>query len=280
MVSRATWKGQLQLSLVSFPVRLYNAVRSTSRVTLNQLHKGCHRRLKQQMKCPAHGDVERADIARGYEYEKSKFVVIDETDLQRIRLETTKTIQLVQFIGADELDPIFLDAPYYVAPDGRGAEEVCRVLREAMRESNRVGIGRVVLSSREHSVALQVQEPGLLLTTLRYAHEVRSAAPFFEDLRSGEVEEAPLRLAQQLIEQHTRPFDPTQFTDRYQDSLLEVVTAKIAGSEPIRVQEEEVGRVINLMEALEQSLSGAEKKKRPRARTVKRAAARKPAKRA
>ena len=280
MVSRATWKGQLQLSLVSFPVRLYNAVHSTSRVTLNQLHKGCHRRLKQQMKCPAHGDVERADIARGYEYEKSKFVVIDETDLQRIRLETTKTIQLVQFIGADELDPIFLDAPYYVAPDGRGAEEVCRVLREAMRESNRVGIGRVVLSSREHSVALQVQEPGLLLTTLRYAHEVRSAAPFFEDLRRGEVEEAPLRLAQQLIEQHTRPFDPTQFTDRYQDSLLEVVTAKIEGSEPILVQEEEVGRVINLMEALEQSLSGAEKKKRPRARTVKRAAARKPAKRA
>lgn len=278
MVSRATWKGQLQLSLVSFPVRLYNAVRSTSRVTLNQLHKGCHRRLTQQMKCPAHGDVERGDIARGYEYERGKYVVIDETDLQRIRLETTKTIQLVQFIGADELDPIFLDAPYYVAPDGRGAEEVCRVLREAMRESNRVGIGRVVLSSREHSVALQVQEPGLLLTTLRYAHEVRSAAPFFEDLGSGEVEEAPLRLAQQLIEQHTRPFDPTQFTDRYQDSLLEVVKAKIEGSEPILVQAEEVGRVINLMEALEQSLSGAEKKKRPRARTVKRAAARKPAK--
>ncbi|MFO0840505.1 MAG: Ku protein [Phycisphaerae bacterium] len=257
MPPRASWKGQLKISLVAFPICLYNATSSSSRIGLNQLHKGCNRRLKQQMTCPEHGPVERDDIAKGYEFEKDKYVIIDEADLDKIKLETNRTVEILQFVDAGEIAPIYLDSPYYVAPDGPVAEESFRVIREAIRRGGKVGIGRVVMSGREHAVVLQAEGKGFLLNTLRTADEVRAADPYMEGIRDGEIAADQLALAQQLIQAKSAAFDPSQFRDRYQDALLAIIKAKVEGNQPIVTQEAEVGQVINLMEALKQSLAAS-----------------------
>lgn len=255
MALRASWSGYLKLSLVTIPVRMYNAISSTSRVSLNQLHKNCQHRVRQQLVCPEHGKLEREDIVKGYEYEKDKYVVIDESDLQKIKLETNKTIDLIQFVKADEVDPMFFDKPYYMAPDGPMAEDAFRVVREAMRKANKMAIGRVVMLGKEHLIALRVQDKGFTLSTLHYASEIRQAAPYFEEIRNGEVDKDQLALATQLVENNTAAFNPGQFTDRYEEALLEVIKAKIAGSEPVVVQQVEAGKIIDLMSALKQSLA-------------------------
>jgi len=267
MPPRASWTGHLKCSLVSLPVRLYNATSTSSRISFNQLHAKTHRRLKQQLVEPELGPVDRTDIVKGYEYEKDKYVIIDDADLEKVRLETTRVIELLQFIDDKELDPLYLDNPYYVAPDGPVAEDAFRIIREAMQNKRRIGIGRVVMSGREHIVAMRVQERGFVLTTLRYASEVRSSAGYFEDIRNGEVNKPQLQLAEQLVDGMSAPFDPSQFNDRYQDALMEIIKAKIEGAEPIVTQEVEVGKVINLMEALKQSIAAAPKK--PPAKSLK-----------
>jgi DNA end-binding protein Ku len=269
MAPRASWTGYLRLSLVTIPVRLYNAISSTNKVSLNQLHKACNLRLRQQMVCPEHGKVEKEDIVKGYEFEKDRYVVVDEADLEKIRLETTKTIELTQFVDANELDPIYFNTPYYVAPDGPVAEEGFRIVREAMHQANKVAIGQVVISSKEQVVALKVQEKGLILNTLHYAEEIRNSATYFEEIKNGNVDKNQLALAEQLVNSYTVAFDPSKFTDRYQNSLLEVIKGKIAGSEPVVAQRAEVGKVINLMDALKQSLAQSGVQKKPPAASVK-----------
>jgi len=275
MAPRASWTGYLRLSLVTIPVRLYNAVSSTSKVSLNQLHKDCNVRLRQQMVCPEHGKVEKEDIVKGYEFEKDRYVVVDEADLQKIKLETTKTIDLIQFVDAREVDAIYFDTPYYVAPDGPVAEEGFRILREALRLANKIAIGQVVISNREHVVAIQPQDKGLVLNTLHYAEEVRNAASYFEDIKTAEVQKPQLDLAQQLVNSLASSFEPAKFKDRYQDALLEVIKGKISGSEPVIAQKAEMGKVINLMDALKQSLAQSISQKKPPAESVKAPAARK-----
>lgn len=255
MALRASWSGYLKLSLVTIPVRMYNAISSTSRVSLSQLHKNCQHRVRQQLVCPEHGKLEREDIVKGYEYEKDKYVVIDESDLQKIKLETNKTIDLIQFVKTDEVDPMFFDKSYYMTPDGPMAEDAFRVVREAMRKANKMAIGRVVMLGKEHLIALRVQDKGFTLSTLHYASEIRQAAPYFEEIRNGEVDKDQLALATQLVENNTAAFNPGQFTDRYEEALLEVIKAKIAGSEPVVVQQVEAGKIIDLMSALKQSLA-------------------------
>lgn len=271
MPPRASWTGHLKCSLVSFPVRLYNAVSSSSRISLNQLHRETHRRLKQQMIEPELGPVDRTDIVKGYEFEKDRYVILDEADLEKVKLETNKVIDLVQFIDAGEVDQRYLDNPYYVAPDGPVAEDAFRLVREAMREAKKTGIGRIVLSNREYVAALDVYGTGFLMTTLRYAHEVRGADAYFEDIRNGQVDKQQLKLAKDLIEGMSAKFDPAQFTDRYQDALMEVIKAKIEGTEPVVAHEEEVGKIINLMEALKKSVEAAGGQKKPPAKSIKKA---------
>ena len=255
------WSGYLKLSLVTIPVRMYNAISSTSRVALNQLHKNCNRRVRQQLVCPEHGKLEREDIVKGYEYEEDKYVVIDQADLEKVKLETSKSIDLIQFVTVDEVDPVFFDKSYYVAPDGPIAEDAFRVVREAMRKANKMAIGQVVIAGREHIIALRVKDRGFALSTLHYASEIRQAAPYFEGIRNGEVDKNQLALASQLVENNTAPFNPAQFTDRYEEALLEIIKAKAAGSEPIIVQQVEPGKVIDLMSALKQSLAQSKPQK-------------------
>ena len=261
----------MKLSLVSIPVRLYNVINSSSRVSLNQLHKGCNQRIRQQLVCATHGKVEREDIAKGYEYEKDKYVVLDEADLEKVKLETNKVIDLVQFVDADEINPLYLDSPYYMAPDGGIADEAFRIIRDAMRKTNKVAIGRVVMAGREYTVALRVHDKGFTLTTLHYASEVRAANSYFEEIGDKEINKDQLALATQLIETNAAPFDATQFKDRYQDSLMEIVKAKIQGTAPVIVQQAEAGKVIDLMSALQQSVAQAKSKgtKKPPAASVK-----------
>ena len=292
MPPRASWKGHLKLSLLSIPVRMYNAVSSSSKIRLNQLHKDCDNRIKYQNTCPEHGPVERSDIVKGYEYEKGKYVVIEQDALEGIQLETNKVVELVQFVDADEVDSMLYNSHYYVAPDGPVAEEAFRVLRDALQESGKVGIGRVVLSGREHVVRLEPEDAGFVLTTLRYAYEVRGSTAYFEDIADSEPDEAQVGLARQLIESHVGAFAPTDYVDRYEDALLSLIKARVQGEEPVLVQEREVGKVIDLMEALKGSLemsSQAEKKpaaksksagkgaskKKPPAGSVKKAGAKK-----
>jgi DNA end-binding protein Ku len=264
MPPRASWRGSLKLSLVTFPVRLYNAVSTTTRIQLNQLHKKDFRRIRYQLTCPEHGPIEREEIVRGYEYEKGRFVVLEDEDLERVRLETTKSIELTQFVGSDEVPDLYLETAYYVAPDGRIAEDAFRVIREAMAREGKVGIGRVVMSGREVIVALAPFEKGFVLHTLHYAHEVRSAGPYFEELPEKTVDDAELSLATELIRRNTAPFDPAQFTDRYQTALLEVVKGKVKGEVAIvESPPHESAKVINLMDALKRSVAESTGRKPP-----------------
>ena len=263
MKPRCTWTGHLKLSLVTVPVRVYTAVSTTDKIAFNQLHKGCHQRIKQKLVCPVHGEVTREDLVKGYEYATDQFVILNETELEAVRLETTGTVELVQFIRPEELDPMYLDAPYYVGPDGPVAEEGFAVVREALRRTKRIGIGRVALGGKEKLVALKPFGKGLLLFTLRYATEVRAASAYFEDLRQEPPDTTQVALAQKLIESKFSPLDLASFTDRYQAAVLDLVKAKVEGSEPVVAHRTEVGQVINLMEALRQSIEQAAKKPEP-----------------
>jgi DNA end-binding protein Ku len=260
MKPRCAWSGYLKLSLVTVPVRVYNAISTADRITFHQLHKACHQRIGQKLVCPTHGEVSRQDLVKGYEYETDKFVVFTDSDLEAVRLETTGTIELVQFVRLEELDPIYFEAPYYLGPDGPVAHEGFAVVCEALRRAKRLGIGRVVLGGKEKLIALKPIGKGLVFFTLRYAREIRAANPYFEDLQQERSDATQVALAQQLIENQTSPLNLASFTDRYQSAVLELVKAKVEGTEPVLAPRTELGQVINLMEALRQSVEQVSKK--------------------
>lgn len=255
MKPRCTWTGHLKLSLVTVPVRVYPAIGTADKVTFHQLHKGCHQRIKQKLVCPGHGEVSREDLVRGYQYATDKFIILTETDLEAVSLETTGTIELVQFVRPQELDPMYLDAPYYLGPDGPVAAEGFAVLREALRRSGRVGIGRVVLGGKEKLIALQPLGKGLVLFTLRYASEVRPAQIYFEGLPPEPPEATQVALAQELIAGKSGPLNLASFADRYQSAVLELIKAKADGTEPVLAPRPDAAQVISLMEALRQSVA-------------------------
>jgi len=261
MKPRCTWAGYLKISLVTVPVRVYTAISTTEKITFNQLHKSCHQRIRQKLVCPVHGEVTREDLVKGYEYSTDQFVILDETDLEAVKLETTGTIDLVQFVREEELDPMFLEAPYYLCPDGPVAEEGFAVLREALRRAKRIGIGRVVLGGKEKLVALKPASKGFVFFTLRYATEVRAAEPYFEDLRQEPPDAAQVALAHQLILSKTSPLNLASFEDRYQTALLDLIKAKVEGSAPlVLAPRRKVGQVISLTDSLRKSLEQTARK--------------------
>ncbi|MCA9291954.1 MAG: Ku protein [Phycisphaerales bacterium] len=258
MAPRAMWTGQLRLSLVSFGVRLYAATESAGRVSMNQLHRDCHQRVRNQLVCPVHGPINRDELVKGYEYEKDTYVIIEPTDLEAIRLPSSKTIELIQFVDESEIDPQYVDSPYFLGPDGPVAEEAYRVIREAMRRTKRIGIGKVVLYGREHIVALQVSGKGFLLATLRYASEVRDGAQFFTDVKDEPVQDEQLQLAETIMRGKAGAFDPSAYSDAYAEKFFDVVKAKIQGEALVTVEEEETPRAFNFMQALRQSVEQAD----------------------
>lgn len=263
MALRASWKGHLRLSLVSCPVRLYNATTAGKRVSFNLLHRETNNRVRMVPHDPERGAVDRSELVRGYEYERDRYVVVGDEDLAKVKLESSEIIDIESFVDADDADPIYFESPYYLAPDGAVAEETFRVIREAMRRKNKIALSRIVLSSREHLIAMSPRDKGIMVTTLRTADEVRADEPYFADIRDEAPEPELVELAEQLIEKKSAPFDPASFHDRYQDALLELVKAKIKGEEPVIAKAPERGKVINLMDALKRSVGEAEERKPP-----------------
>ncbi len=275
MPPRSTWKGHLKLSLVSCPVRLYNAVTRAERVSFHMLHKDTHNRIQMKPSDPELGTVDRTDLVKGYEYEKDQYVIFSDEDFEKVQIELTKAIVIEKFVDAAEVDEIYFDSPYYLAPDGAVAEETFRVVQWAMREKNKVALSRIVLSSRERLIALTVRDRGLLVMTLRNADEVRDAKDFFTDIEDAQPDKEMLDLASALIAQKSGKFDPAEFKDRYQDAVIDMVKAKVKGQEPVVATAPERGQVINLMDALRQSLDAD---KKPPAKSRARKTAEKPAK--
>jgi DNA end-binding protein Ku len=257
MAPRSSWKGHLRLSLVSCPVRLFNATSRSEKVSFHLLHKDTHNRVQMKPHDPELGPVERSDLVKGYEYEKDQYVVFTDEDFEKIQIESSKAIVIEKFVDAAEVDPIYLDAPYYLAPDGAVAEETFRVIQHAMRDKDKVALSRIVLANRERLIALTCRDKGFLMMTLRTADEVRDSKEYFTDIKDEEPEQEMLDLAEKLIEQKSGAFDPSEFKDRYHDAVVEMVRAKIKGQEPVLAKAPERGKVINLMDALRRSLEEA-----------------------
>jgi DNA end-binding protein Ku len=257
MAPRASWKGYIKLSLVSCPVRLYPAVSGSERIAFNQLHKDTHNRINMKPVDPELGLVERSDLVRGYEYEDKQYIIIEDEDLDAVRIESNHTLNIEAFIDASEIDVIYQEAPYYLAPDGKMAEETFAVLRDAMRKTGKMAIARLVISSRERVVTISARDKGMFVSTLRNPNEVRGTAEYFADIPDGKPDAEMLQLAEKLIEQKVTTFEPKKYEDRYETALMEMIKEKLKGHKPIVAAAPERGNVINLMDALKASLGQA-----------------------
>ena len=271
---RPSWKGYLKLSLVSCGVALYNASSSSERVSFNTLNRKTGNRLKQSLVDSVSGEpVDTADRVKGYQVAKGQYVMVEDSDLEALRIESTKTLEIETFVPAAEIDEIYLDSPYYLAPDGKMAEEAFAVIREAMAKKKVAGIGRVVLARRERLLMLQPRGPGMLATTLRYPYEVRQDAEYFEGIGERKLAPAMLDIAQEIIGRMSGSFEPTSFADRYEEAVIAMLQAKQAGQSFAVPETAEPGNVVDIMEALKRSLqAGADR--RPRAPSKKPAEAR------
>ncbi|SFT77850.1 Ku protein [Mesorhizobium sp. YR577] len=255
MAPRASWKGYLKLSLVSCPVRLYPATSTSERISFNQLHKKTHNRINIKPVDPELGLVERSDLVKGYEYEDKKYIIIEDSDLESIKIESTHTMNIEAFVDEGSVDVIYQDAPYYLAPDGAMAEETFVVLREALRKTGKLAIARLVLSSRERVITIGARETGMFVCTLRNPSEVRGTAEYFGNIPVGKPDAEMLQLAEALIQQKQTTFDPKNYEDRYEVALMQMIREKLKGHKPIVAAAPERGNVINLMDALKASLS-------------------------
>jgi DNA end-binding protein Ku len=256
MPQHAYWKGHIRLSLVTFPVRLYPAVSESEKISLHQYDRESGQRIHYQ-KVNEDGDVVDADdIVKGYEYEKGAFVPIENDEIEKLRMESKHTIDLVQFTDAHAIDAIYYDKPYYIAPENDLAQEAYITVRDALKKSKKIALGQVVIANRERIVAMKACGKGLILETLRYNYEVRKAEEYFDDIKPGsEAEDDQIDLALELIQRKSGPFDPKNFKDLYQEGLKEIIQAKLEKRAP-RIEEDAPppGKVINIMDALRKSL--------------------------
>jgi DNA end-binding protein Ku len=254
MAARPTWKGFLKISLVNIPVRVFPATDSAATISFNQLHAVCQTRLQQKRWCPScEREVPMAEVAKGYEFEKGRYVVMAEDDIAKVRPESTRVINLVQFTDAAAIDPIYVERPYYLAPDGNMAGDAFAVMREGMK--GKAGIGKLALYGREYLVAVQPKDQGLVMYTLRHAREVRSMDQI-DELQTVPVKVKPdeIKLARQVIENFEADLNWEEYRDEYQEELQRIIDAKIAGEEVVASTEEAPPKVVNLMDALRQSL--------------------------
>lgn len=270
MPPRAYWKGYLKLSLVSCPIALYPATTSVEKIRFHMINTETGNRLKQQMIDSETGDVVEGDQkGRGYELSKSKSVAIDKDELDAIQVESTHTIDIDSFVPAAEIDKRYLDNPYYLTPNGKEGADAFAVIRDAMKDKDRVALARIVLSNREHIIALEPLGKGLLGTTLRYPYELRDEDDYFDNIKSPRISKDMIELASHILDSKASHFDPSKFKDEYENALKAMVKRKAAGK-PMKAPEraEKRDNVVSLMDALRGSLKGkAPAKRRTRARS-------------
>src|SRR4026209_481323 len=254
MAARPTWKGFLKISLVNIPIRVFPATDSAATISFNQLHAECQTRIQQKRWCPkCEREVPNTDIVKGYEFEKGRYVVMNEEDVAKVRPESTRVIDLVQFTDAAAIDPIYIERPYYMAPDGAMATEAFAVMREGMK--GKAGIGKLALYGREYLVAVEPREKGMVMYTMRHAKEGRSMDNIEElDNVPSKIKPDEIKLAKQVIENFDSELNLTEYKDQYQEELQRIIDAKIAGEEVVATVEEAPPKVVNLMDALRQSL--------------------------
>ena len=270
MAARPTWKGYLKISLVNIPIKVFPATDAGATLSFNQLHAECRTRIQQKRWCPkCEREVPNTDIVKGYEFEKGRYVVVEDEDVEKVRVQSTRVINLEKFTDDTAIDPIYLERPYYLAPDGDVAKEAFAVMREGMK--GKAGIGKVALYGREYLVKVQPRERGLVMYTLRHASEIRSMDAIDEleglpeTVKPGEV-----KLAEQVIGTFEGDVDFASYRDEYQNGLREIIDAKIEGRDIVAPEVEAPPKVVNLMEALRKSLDSINTSKKKPAATVSR----------
>ena len=257
MAPRANWKGFLRLSLVTCPVALYPATSESEKVSFNQLNRKTGHRIKYaKVDADTGEEVANEDIVKGYKVDTDTFIEVTKEELENVALESTRTIEIDEFVDRSEIDPRYLIRPYYLVPDGKVGHDAFAVIRETIREMNKVAIGRVVLTNREHIIALDPLDKGLMGTLLRYPYEVRSEEEYFDDIQDVKVTKDMLDLARHIVNQKAGHFEPDKFEDQYETALIDLINAKRAGK-PITAKERPRGEnVVDLMDALRKSIGG------------------------
>lgn len=255
MAQRPIWEGHLRLSLVACPVSLYSATSTAGDIHFHLINPETGHRVRSQMIDPDGGEVDRKTLVRGYEFEKDRYLLLTNEEIKSVRLESTGTIDIERFVDGAGIDRIWWNDPYYLAPDGKAALDAYGVIRDAMQKSGKVALGRVVIGTRERLLAIEPRGEGMVATTLRSHDEVRDAAPLFESIPHRKSDPKMLAIAEQIIEQASGPFDPSEFNDRYEDALRALIQEKQAGGKSeVTAAPPRDDNVIDLMEALRRSL--------------------------
>ena len=271
MAPRANWKGFLRLSLVTCPVALYPATSESEKVSFNQVNRKTGHRIKYaKVDADTGEEVDNEDIVKGYKVDTDTFIEVTKEELENVALESTRTIEIDEFVDRSEIDPRYLIRPYYLRPDGKVGHDAFAVIRETIREMNKVAIGRVVLTNREHIIAPEPLDKGLVGTLLRYPYEVRSEAAYFDEIEDVKVTKDMLDLAKHIVEKKSGRFEPEKFEDHYETALVDLINTKRAGQPIAKRERPAVGNVVNLMDALRASLGqeqGSRTAKKPKKAT-------------
>ena len=258
MAPRANWKGFLRLSLVTCPVALFPATSESEKVSFNQINKNTGHRIKYaRVDAETGEEVANEDIVKGYKVDTDTYIEVTKDELDNIALESTRTIDIDEFVKREEIDPRYIIRPYYLTPDGKIGHDAFAVIRETIRDMDMVAIGRVVLTNREHIIALEPMEKGLVGTLLRYPYEVRSEAEYFDEIQDVKVTKDMLDLAKHIVNQKSGNFEPEKFEDHYETALIDLINQKRSGKPIIPKERPRGENVVDLMEALRQSVGGA-----------------------
>jgi DNA end-binding protein Ku len=255
MAYRPSWQGHLKLSLVTCPVALYTAINSGGDVHFNLINPKTNNRIKMITTDPDTGPIERSELVKGYEVSKGEYILLSNDEIASVKLESTKTIEIERFVAGDEIDRLYWDNPYFIAPDGKLAQEAFGVIRTAMEKSGQIALGRVVIGTRERILALEPRGKGILAYTIRTDAEVRKPDEIFAGINDKAADPEMISIAEKIIEQKEGPFDPGQFVDRYEEALKALIEDKKKGHKPAKVAEPEATNVVDLMSALRASLS-------------------------
>jgi DNA end-binding protein Ku len=275
MAARPVWRGQIRLALVSIPVEIYPATKSGAQIQFHQVHEPSGKRIKYEKVVPGIGPVDRDEIVKGYEVSKGHYVLLDPEEIESVKLESRKTLDLVQFVDDDDIAPMYFEKPYYVVPADDLAEEAYVVLRDALRDAKKVGVGQLAMRGQEYVVALKPHDRGMLMETLRYADEVNKSSGFFRDIGDTKPDPDLLDMAAMLIERKAGEFNPAEFHNRYVDALKDLIAEKQKKKGEKVIQDPDAdappprgSNVIDLMAALKKSLGEKEaaKAKKPAAR--------------
>ena len=259
MAYRPSWQGHLKLSLVACPVALYTATNPGGDVHFNLVNPKTNNRIKMITTDPDTGPVERSELVKGYEVSKGEYILLTDEEIRSVKLESTKTIDIERFVPGDQIDRIYWDNPYYLAPDGKLAQEAFGVIRAALEKSGQIALGRIVMATRERILALEPRGKGILAYTIRSDAEVRRPDEIFRDISDAKPNPAMIAIAEKIIEQQEGPFDPSRFVDRYEEALKALIDDKKKGHKPAKVAEPDDTNVVDLMAALRASLGAKDK---------------------